>query len=87
MANAVSIHNELVRTEPELAAELYGTFPYDLRGEHRPGARPWYLMFVNNYHVLHARDAYQDDREAGRIRHLKSELSASCPRPVGRAGV
>jgi hypothetical protein len=29
------------------------------------------MQFVNNYHVLHARDAYEDDREAHRIRHLK----------------
>ena len=119
-----TIHNELVRTEPELAAELYAPFPYDLRGEQAPGAKPWYTMpifnrrgdrlfvryirpyiestrrhedaprpsdaareamdrvdamcadpqfhvsmtmqpgdmqFVNNYHVLHARDAYEDD--------------------------
>jgi len=134
VANVVSIHNELVRTEPELAAELYASFPYDFRGEHAPGARGWYTMpiftrqgdrlfvryirpyiescrrhedaprpseaaraamdrldalcadprfhvamtmqpgdmqFVNNYHVLHARTAYEDDREAGRVRHLK----------------
>jgi len=134
VANAVSIHNELVRTEPDLAAELYTPFPYDLRGEQPPGARPWYEMpvftrrkdrlfvryirpyiasaarhadapevsaaartamdrvdamcadpefhvamtmapgdmqFVNNYHVLHARRGYEDDRPAGRIRHLK----------------
>jgi hypothetical protein len=134
VANVVAIHNELVRTEPELAAELYREFPYDLRGEHPPGARSWYLMpvftrrdgrlfvryirpyieasrrhadaprvsdagraamdrldamcadpqhhvsmtmrpgdiqFVNNYHVLHAREAYTDDRERGRVRHLK----------------
>jgi hypothetical protein len=134
VANAVSIHNDLVRTEPELAAELYAPFPYDLRGENAPGTKPWYTMpifnrhegrlfvryirpyiestrrhddaprpadaaraamdrvdamcadpqyhvamtmqpgdmqFVNNYHVLHARHAYEDDRPAGRIRHLK----------------
>jgi alpha-ketoglutarate-dependent taurine dioxygenase len=134
VANAVAIHNELVRTEPELAAELYAPFPYDLRGEQAPGARSWYEMpiftrradrlfvryirpyiessrrhddapqvadaaraamdrvdamcadpqfhlsmemrpgdiqFVNNYHVLHAREGYTDDREQGRIRHLK----------------
>lgn len=134
VANAVAIHNELVRTEPELAAELYAPFAYDLRGEQAPGARNWYTMpifnrrgdrlfvryirpyiescrrhedaprpsaaareamdrvdamcadptfhasmtmrpgdmqFVNNYHVLHAREAYEDDREAGKIRHLK----------------
>jgi len=134
VANVVSIHNELVRTAPALAAELYEPFPYDMRGEHAPGGKPWYTMpvfsrrgdrlfaryirpyiesarrhedaprpsesareamnrvdamcadpefhvsmtmqpgdmqFVNNYHVLHARDAYADDRPAGRIRHLK----------------
>jgi hypothetical protein len=134
VANVVAIHNELVRTEPQLAAELYEPFAYDLRGEHAPGAKQWYTMpvftrrgdrlfaryirpyidsarrhadaprpserareamdlldtmcadpayhvsmmlqpgdmqFVNNYHVLHARDAYEDDRAAGRVRHLK----------------
>jgi hypothetical protein len=134
IANVVTIHNELVRTKPELAAELYAPFAYDLRGEHAPGTRPWYTMpiftrradrlfvryirpyiestrrhddaprpsdaareamdcldamcadpqfhasmmmkpgdmqFINNYHVLHARRAYEDDRARGRIRHLK----------------
>ena len=134
IANVVTIHNELVRTKPELAAELYAPFAYDLRGEHAPGTRPWYTMpiftrradrlfvryirpyiesarrhesaprpsstareamdcldemcadpqyhasmmmepgdmqFINNYHVLHARRAYEDDREGHRIRHLK----------------
>ena len=134
VANALMIHNELARTDPELAAELYEPFPYDLRGEQAPGAKPWYTMpicsrqgdrlfvryirpyieasrrhddaprpseaaraamdrvdemcadprfhvsmvmrpgdmqFVNNYHVLHARREYTDDRPAGKIRHLK----------------
>jgi hypothetical protein len=134
VANALAIHNELVRAEPELAAELYAPYPYDLRGEQAPGSRSWYEMpifnrradrlyvryirpyidssrrhddaprasaagraamdrldalcaepqfhasmvlqpgdiqFVNNYHVLHAREGYTDEREAGRIRHLK----------------
>jgi hypothetical protein len=134
VANALTIHNDLVRDEPELAAELYEPMPYDLRGEHAPGSKPWYTMpvfsrcgdrlfvryirpyieasrrhedaprpseraraamdrldamcadpgyhvsmmlepgdmqFVNNYHVLHGRDAYVDDRPNHRIRHLK----------------
>ena len=29
------------------------------------------MQFVNNYHVLHGREAYEDDREHGRVRHLK----------------
>jgi len=32
---------------------------------------PGDMQFVNNYHVLHARESYTDDRAAGRIRHLK----------------
>ena len=134
VANAVSIHNDLVREEPELAAALYEHQPFDFRGEQPPGGRAWYtlpvfteyagrlfvryirpyilasqrhegaprigelaekamqridamtqdrhynvfmdlqpgdMQFINNYHVLHARTAYEDDREAGLIRHLK----------------
>ena len=134
VANAVAVHNELVRTDPDLAVELYRPFPYDLRGEQAPGSRGWYEMpvftrrndrlfvryirpyieasrrhdeaprvsesgraamdrvdalcadprfhvsmqlepgdmqFVNNHHVLHARTAYEDDRSAGKVRHLK----------------
>jgi hypothetical protein len=149
VANALSIHNELVRTEPELAAELYAPFPYDLRGEQAPGSKQWYTMpifnrcddrlfvryirpyieatrrhpdaprpseaareamnrvdtmcadpefhvsmtmgpgdmqFVDNYHVLHARDAYSDDRPAGKVRHLKrlwleTEVLADAEKP------
>ena len=138
VANVVSIHNELARTEPELAAALYDPMPYDFRGEQAPGGKGWYSMpianrtapeqgsrlfvryirpyiqasrrhddaprpsalaeqamdrvdamcadptyhvsmalrpgdmqFVNNYHVLHARKGYVDDRAAGKVRHLK----------------
>ena len=134
VANAVAIHNDLVREEPGLAAALYGPQPYDFRNAEPPGGRPWYEMpvftrwddrlfvryirpyilasqrhagapriaedaeaamqrvdamttdpqysvlmdlqpgdmqFVNNYHVLHARTAYQDDRNTGQVRHLK----------------
>src|SRR6185503_14713144 len=126
-----AIHNELVRTAPELAAELYKPQPYDFRGEQPPGAAAWYsvpvftrlgerlfvryirpyilasqrheeapritplagqamqlldrmteaeeysvfmdflpgdMQFINNYHVLHGRTAYVDDRQAGLIR-------------------
>ena len=48
VANAVTIHNELVRSDPELAAELYAPFPYDLRGEQAPGTKPWYTMPIFN---------------------------------------
>ena len=134
VANSVTMHNDLVRSDPELAAALYQPFPYDLRGEQAPGTRAWYTMpifnrrndrlfiryirpfiessrrhddaprpsavgraamdrldalcadpqyrvamglrpgdmqFINNYHVFHGRDAYTDDRPAGKVRHLK----------------
>jgi hypothetical protein len=46
VANIVSIHNRLVRDEPDLAAELYGSFAYDARGEEGSGRKAWYTMPV-----------------------------------------
>ncbi len=132
VANAVSLHNILVRERPELATALYEPLPYDYRGEQMVGGKPFYLMpgftewgdrlfmrlippyiaasqrhpeaprlsdaqreaivwmndmaesgrfnvemafeagdiqFINNYHVLHGRAAYQD--RPGKVRHLK----------------
>ena len=147
VANSVRVHNQLVREDPEAAAELYEPQPYDFRGEQKPGSAGWYavpvftewegrlfvrcippyiyasqrhadaprlteaakrglarvvelanepenhvtmeflpgdMQFINNYHVLHARTAYEDDRSAGRIRHLKRlwlETKALSSRP------
>jgi hypothetical protein len=33
--------------------------------------QPGDMQFVNNYHVLHARDGYEDDRANHQVRHLK----------------
>jgi len=44
ICNLLGIHNELVRTDPELAAALYEPLPYDHRGEHRKGGKPYYMM-------------------------------------------
>jgi hypothetical protein len=33
--------------------------------------QPGDMQFINNYHVLHGRTAYEDDRATGRVRHLK----------------
>ena len=134
VANSVKIHNDLVRTRPDIAEEFYKPQPHDFRGEEAPGAKPWYMMpvftqhsqrlfiryigryleasqrhesaprlsplakeglvlidamandpvnniemdfqpgdmqFINNYHVLHSRSAYRDDRAGGKVRHLK----------------
>ena len=134
VANAVAIHNHLVRTRPDLAAALYEPLPYDARGEQADGAPAFYsvpaftehagrlfvrfipqyilasqrhpeaprlsplareaiaaasalandpdfnvymdlqpgeMQFINNYHVLHGRTAYEDDVAHGHKRHLK----------------
>ena len=33
--------------------------------------QPGDMQFINNYHVLHGRTAYEDNRAVGKIRHLK----------------
>ncbi len=33
--------------------------------------QPGDMQFINNYHVLHGRTEYVDDRAAGKVRHLK----------------
>ncbi len=134
VANAVAIHNQLVRERPDLAAALYEPLPYDTRGEQAAGASAFYavpaftehagrlfvrfipqyilasqrhpdaprlsatareaiaaasalandpdfnvymdlqpgeMQFINNYHVLHGRTAYEDDVAHGYKRHLK----------------
>ena len=134
VANAVAIHNHLVRERPDLAAALYEPMPYDTRGEQADGAPAFYsvpaftehagrlfvrfipqyilasqrhpeaprlsatareaiaaasalandpdfnvymdlqpgeMQFINNYHVLHGRTAYEDDVAHGYKRHLK----------------
>jgi Taurine catabolism dioxygenase TauD, TfdA family len=134
VANAVAIHNHMVRECPQLAAALYDELPYDTRGEQAEGARAFYtvpgftehggrlfvrfipqyilasqrhadapklsetareairtmvalandpdfnvymdlqpgeMQFINNYHVLHGRTAYEDDAASGHKRHLK----------------
>jgi hypothetical protein len=46
--------------------------------------RPGDMQFINNYHVLHGRTAYEDDASAGRVRHLKRlwlETTALTSRP------
>lgn len=40
---------------------------YNIEMDFQPGD----MQFVNNYHVLHSRSAYKDDRAAGKVRHLK----------------
>jgi hypothetical protein len=46
--------------------------------------QPGDMQFINNYHVLHGRAPYTDDRAAGKVRHLKRlwlETDALVDRP------
>jgi hypothetical protein len=47
--------------------------------------QPGDMQFINNFHVLHGRTPYRDDRAAGKIRHLKRlwlETEALAERPA-----
>jgi alpha-ketoglutarate-dependent taurine dioxygenase len=44
VANAVSLHNTLIRERPDLATALYAPLPYDFRGEQKQGSKPFYLV-------------------------------------------
>ena len=47
--------------------------------------QPGDMQFINNYHVLHGRTSYEDDRAAGKVRHLKRlwlETDALTQRPA-----
>lgn len=46
VANAVAIHNEMVRAYPSLAAELYRPLPFDARGDVSSGVKDWYQIPV-----------------------------------------
>jgi hypothetical protein len=57
-----------------------GSGAYSVTMDFRPGD----MQFINNYHVLHGRAAYVDDRAAGKVRHLKRlwlETQALAERP------
>jgi alpha-ketoglutarate-dependent taurine dioxygenase len=46
--------------------------------------QPGDMQFINNFHVLHGRAPYTDDRAAGKVRHLKRlwlETGALAERP------
>ena len=49
------------------AVELANRPDFSVRMDLRPGE----MQFINNYHVLHGRTAYEDDPANGQKRHLK----------------
>ena len=81
VANAVAIHNELVRTRPDLAEVLYEPLPYDRRGEEKPGTKPYFMSptFTRHGDRLFVRFipgyilASQRHPEAPRLTNLQKE--------------
>lgn len=71
------VQTEALRAVEEMANEPDNQVLMELR--------PGDIQFINNYHVLHGRTAYLDDRASGRVRHLKRlwlETSVLTDRPV-----
>jgi hypothetical protein len=44
IVSGVSVHDEMMRTRPDLCAALYGPIPMDRRGEVPAGGKGWYEM-------------------------------------------
>ncbi len=58
ICSAAAIHNEILRTRPELAQVLYGPFYADVRGEQPPGRKPYYneprfAVFNGRFYAQH----------------------------------
>lgn len=58
VCSAGAIHNEILRTRPDLAEVLYGTFYADVRGEEPPGRKPYYAeprfaVFNGRFYAQH----------------------------------
>lgn len=50
VVSSVAIHNEMMRTRPDLARLFYQAFYVDRRNEQAPGDTPYYLTPIFNYH-------------------------------------
>ena len=50
IASSISIHNEILKTRPDLLEELYKPFYIDHRGEEFPGDDPYYIAQVFSIH-------------------------------------
>jgi hypothetical protein len=49
IVSGVAVHDEIMRTRPDLCAALYGPIPMDRRGEVPAGGKGWYEMPLFNW--------------------------------------
>ena len=59
--------SDLAREALDTVSEMARDPDFNVYMELPPGS----MQFINNYHVLHGRTPYEDDRAAGKVRHLK----------------
>lgn len=66
-------HPEAPRLSPIQREALQAVVELSVDPDHHVlmDLKPGDMQFINNYHVLHGRTAYEDDRSAGKVRHLK----------------
>lgn len=44
VASSIAVHNEILRTRPDLLHELYHPYAWSMQGQERPGESKWYLQ-------------------------------------------
>ncbi|WP_430423102.1 TauD/TfdA family dioxygenase [Phenylobacterium sp.] len=49
IVSSPAIYNRLLAERPDLAPVLFGPFPFDTQGQHKPGARPWFDLPLCRY--------------------------------------
>jgi alpha-ketoglutarate-dependent taurine dioxygenase len=59
LASTWTAHNEMLRRRPDLARVLFEPIWTDHRGEHPPGAKPWFSIPVFNWHRERLLGMYQ----------------------------
>ena len=53
VCSSIAIHNEMLRTHPELCEALYQPMPWSMLAQQRPGEPAWYLQPIFSMHEGH----------------------------------
>lgn len=82
IVSSVTVYNEIMKRRPDLAEQLFHSFPTDRRGEVPPGMKPWFDIPVFNWHKgllttiyvgQYIRSAQENYPEARRLTPLELE--------------
>lgn len=58
IVSSVTLYNEMMKRRPDLAAQLFHSFPTDRRGEIPEGMKPWFEVPVFNWYAGHLTTIY-----------------------------